>query len=317
MRLPLLLSCIGVSVLPAAEPTWNEVFAILDTRCTECHGPAKQKAGLRLDTPEWVQHGSKEGAVVVAGKPTESKLFTLAALPAENDDRMPPKGERLTEAQLTVFKAWITAGAPYAVATPKAAEKNQEAVAPIALPAKADLPVPAAPVIADAVTDSLQSNHITVTKLAGGWLDINAAHTKNGITSDQLEILAKAAPAIAYLDLANSGLTDKQLTIVRVCTKLRRLHLEGNPLTDAALPAVAKLTDLEYLNLINTQITDGGLAQLKPLINLDQLYLWQSKVTPAGVAELKKSLTEATIVLGPDDLPTDKMTSGKNKKKRK
>lgn len=317
MRLSLFVSLLGLTTLSAADPTWDEVFAIIDSRCIECHGPAKQKAGLRLDTPEWVQHGSKDGAVVVAGKPADSKLYTMAALPADSDDRMPPKGERLTEAQLTVFKTWIAAGAPYAVTTSTGTAGPQAAAAANTLPAKIAATVPTAPMIADAVLEKLKSNHITVTKLAGGWLDINAAHTKNGITSDQLDILTKAAPAIAYLDLANSGLTDKQTTSLSGCAKLRRLHLEGNPLSDAALPALAKLTELEYLNLINTQITDSGLTQLTSLSHLEQLYLWQSKVTPGGVAMLQKTLPHTRIVLGPDEVPGDKMPSGKGKKSKK
>ncbi len=310
------LLALATALLPAADPTWTEVHAILDARCIECHGPAKQKGHLRLDTPEWLQQGSKEGAVVVAGKPTESKLYTLAALPADHDDRMPPKGERLTEAQLATVKAWITAGASYAVVAPAA--PAAPGAAPMAMPAGPEVAaIPAAPVIAAAVLDSLQKQQISTTKLAGGWLEVNAAHTKNGITTDQLELLAKAAPAIAYLDLANAGLTDKQSGLLSGCTKVRRLHLEGNPLSDAAMPALAKLSELEYLNLVSTKVSDSGLGHLKALSHLDQLYLWQSAVTAAGVADLQKTLTQTTIVLSPDDLPTDKMAPGKGKKKKK
>lgn len=356
MRLPVpaisLFLPLLTAALPAADVTWAEVHSILDARCLECHGAAKQKAHLRLDTPEGIKQGSKDGAVLVAGKPDESKMYSLAALPEDNDDRMPPKGARLTAAQLTTLKAWITSGASFGGAVPAAAPAAtpkppaaSPMVAPMAepmadgmtdgmtgkpaVPASPAAPktaqpttlpavaVPKAPALADGVTDTLVKQQMTVTTLAGGWLEVNAAHTKNGITTDQLELLAKAAPAIAYLDLANSGITDKQVALLGGCSALRRLHLEGNPLSDAALPAIAKLTTLDYLNLMNTQVSDAGLGQLKSLANLDQLYLWQSKVTPAGAAALQKILPQLSVVLGPDDLPTEKMEAGKGKKKKK
>ena len=118
MRFPLIPALLTLTatfvapgLLTAADATWKEVKAILDDRCIDCHGEKKQKEGLRLDSPEWLAKGSKNGAVFVAGSPEKSSIYTLAALPADDEDKMPPKGARLTPEQLAVIKSWIAAGA--------------------------------------------------------------------------------------------------------------------------------------------------------------------------------------------------------------
>lgn len=106
------LLVLASAVIPAAEDLYAPVKAVLDARCIECHGATKVKAGLRLDSPAAVIKGSKESPVVVAGKPDDSLMVKLILLPAESDEKMPPKGKRLSAEQIDAIKAWITAGAP-------------------------------------------------------------------------------------------------------------------------------------------------------------------------------------------------------------
>ncbi len=331
MRLLLLLLPI---TLGAAEPTagWDQVKAIFDDRCISCHGEKKQKGRLRLDSPEWVQKGGEDGKVVIPGDPAKSALYTAIMLPPEDEDRMPPKGERLTDGQRALIKAWIAAGAPAdgggkppaaAPADDKPAEtkpadgkpagKPLGKIAPRPAPGPA-LPVAAAPPVAVEILERLAGEQIIVTRLDGGWLEVNAAHTRNGITGDQLALLAKAGPAIAFLDLAGSGITDRQLGQLTAMTNLQRLHLERNPIGDAGLAALDGLPALTYLNLVGTTVGDAGLHALERSMNLRSLYLWQTAVTPAGRAALQTALPDLTVSTGPDDLPTDKLAARKRRK---
>ncbi len=118
--------------LRAADTTWDQLKVVLDARCIECHGEKKQKAGLRLDSPEWLAKGSKAGPIVVPGNATDSKLYSRALLPDGDDDRMPPKGDRLTAEQLAIINGWITSPAPTGASTDKPAGK------PVAPPATDD-----------------------------------------------------------------------------------------------------------------------------------------------------------------------------------
>ncbi len=360
MRLPILLltglTFCGLG-LPAAETTWDQLKGVLDARCIECHGEKKQKAGLRLDSPEWLAKGSKAGPIVVPGNPTDSKLYSRALLPDGDDDRMPPKGDRLTAEQLAIINGWITSPAPTAATTDKPAEKpvappapEDQMTAPTdaknpqgqkktdeikkpdeqkdqnktdasgavttpAVPPVAEAPVIPAPAAPQFAITALVAQQYVITTLPGGWLDVNAAHTKNGLTNEHLPLLAKIGPAVAFLDLANSGITDKQLKVLADFTNLQRLHLEKTPVTDAGLAALSGCPQLTYLNLFGTEIGDGGLAALRPLKNLEELFVWQTKTTPAGIAALKKVLPELTITSGPDELPADKLNVKKKRKK--
>ena len=37
---------------------------MLQTRCYSCHGEKKQKSKLRLDAPQWILKGGKDGAII-------------------------------------------------------------------------------------------------------------------------------------------------------------------------------------------------------------------------------------------------------------
>jgi mono/diheme cytochrome c family protein len=88
----------------------TEIKPILVQRCFACHGPETQKSGLRLDTAASLKQGGDTGEAVIAGKPDES-LLIQALTGANSVSRMPPKDPRLTDAEVNLFKAWISQGA--------------------------------------------------------------------------------------------------------------------------------------------------------------------------------------------------------------
>src|SRR5205807_2263118 len=99
----------------AAQPTGEELFEkhirpLLVEKCLSCHGPEKPKSGLRLDTRENVLQGGDGGAVVVSGKPKESRL--IEAVRQAGELKMPPNG-KLTDREIAALEAWITAGLPW------------------------------------------------------------------------------------------------------------------------------------------------------------------------------------------------------------
>jgi mono/diheme cytochrome c family protein len=88
----------------------GEVKPILAKNCYACHGAAKQRGGLRLDTAAAALQGGNSGPAVVPGQGGSSRL--LKAVTGRDDVKvMPPKGPRLSPAQVAVLRAWIDAGA--------------------------------------------------------------------------------------------------------------------------------------------------------------------------------------------------------------
>src|SRR4051794_18437257 len=104
------LWCFGAELPPAAERPIDfakDVQPILAERCYECHGEKKQKSDFRLDDRANAMKGGEVGkAPIVVGKSAESPLI-LRVSGTNPDEVMPPKGEKLSEAQVGILRAWI------------------------------------------------------------------------------------------------------------------------------------------------------------------------------------------------------------------
>src|SRR5690606_15282083 len=100
------LAAFGDEIPPAVARRVDfdgEVRPILTARCLACHGPDKQKGSLRLDRKSDAFKGGDEGDAIVPGKGIESLIVRLTA--GEDEDRvMPPKGGRLTVAQVAILR---------------------------------------------------------------------------------------------------------------------------------------------------------------------------------------------------------------------
>jgi mono/diheme cytochrome c family protein len=121
---PLVVALTLLSVAPAGAIDFvKEVRPILQARCFECHGPESQKSSFRLDLREAAMKGGSEGVAIVPGKSGESALIAHITAPADDEMRMPPKGEQLSSAEVGVLKTWIDAGAPWPDAVAGADER--------------------------------------------------------------------------------------------------------------------------------------------------------------------------------------------------
>ena len=92
----------------------NKIRPLLVEKCFSCHSEeaerkGKLKAGLLLDSAESIIKGGDSGAVLVPGKPEDSKIFE-AVLYKNEDMAMPPKG-KLSEIEIQNIKEWILTGA--------------------------------------------------------------------------------------------------------------------------------------------------------------------------------------------------------------
>jgi mono/diheme cytochrome c family protein len=90
----------------------RDIRPIFKERCVSCHGPLKQKGGLRLDAGALVVQGGKQGPVVVPGRGGESDLIARL-LSGDEGERMPPEGEPLSAEKIDLVRRWIDGGARY------------------------------------------------------------------------------------------------------------------------------------------------------------------------------------------------------------
>ncbi len=94
------------------EPKFDkDILPVIQKSCSECHGKDKQKGKLRLDSFAELQKGADGEPVVTAGKAGESSFLVRISLPDSDDERMPPKGNRLSDSVNALIKRWIEQGA--------------------------------------------------------------------------------------------------------------------------------------------------------------------------------------------------------------
>ena len=108
----------------------EHIQPMLEKWCVSCHDANKDKGDLRIDTYELTMKGGENGACLVPGKPHESSLWTLTALPPDHDDIMPPKKGPMSDLEIYMLKRWIEEGAEWPEGlTLKAAQEEKEKAA--------------------------------------------------------------------------------------------------------------------------------------------------------------------------------------------
>ena len=107
----------------AANPPvdfFHDIQPVLREACHSCHGPEKQKGGLRLDVRERALQGGEDGPVLQAGHATASALIQRL-LTNNVAARMPFKAEPLPAEKIALLRRWIDEGAVW---PPPAATNN-------------------------------------------------------------------------------------------------------------------------------------------------------------------------------------------------
>ena len=126
------------SSLSAAEPIdyLRDIKPIFAKSCIGCHGPQKERGGLRLDTAELLLKGGNSGTVVEPGKSSDS-LLIHAVTGTNGVLLMPEKGTKLSDKEIALLRTWIDQGArpPKSeltqTATTSAKQRHWSLVAPV------------------------------------------------------------------------------------------------------------------------------------------------------------------------------------------
>src|SRR5262249_27717630 len=92
-----------VAAAPAQPIDFSrDVRPILERSCWKCHGPEKQKGGLRFDRRLGTAAGESGRQTIRPGRAGESEL--IRRVEANNaEERMPPKSETLSGKQIKIL----------------------------------------------------------------------------------------------------------------------------------------------------------------------------------------------------------------------
>jgi hypothetical protein len=86
----------------------DRVAPIFRQHCVRCHQGAKPKGGLNLSSAKGFAAGAQGTAIVVPGKPQESRLIEVVS---GEKPEMPKNGKALSANEIQVLRDWIAAGA--------------------------------------------------------------------------------------------------------------------------------------------------------------------------------------------------------------
>jgi uncharacterized membrane protein/mono/diheme cytochrome c family protein len=254
----------------------KHIYPIMDANCIGCHGEAKSKGGLQMDSYDLLMQGGQDGPVVIAGEPDKSLLLQRVTLPLNHKKFMPAEGKPPLKPQdIAWIKAWIQQGA-----SPQL--KN---LAGIYVPV-AEEPIPQ---VADysgkmaEIAQAARSAGVTLVPMSrnlGDGLILNTIDAGTKFGDAQLASLMPFAPYIVEAELGRTSVTDACLPTLAQFKHMRAIHLEGTAITGAGLKQLTQLAQLRYLNLSETRVTEAAVAPLTSMKGLRHIYLYDTPAQP-------------------------------------
>ena len=304
----------GIPALDEPVSFHNHILPLFEQKCMECHGAPfvknsrtiKPRAGLRLDTYEWVLKGNLDGHIVTPGDHTDSTLHRVITLAEDDPEIMPPKGGPLSEDEITMIKRWILEGAseqPAAEAAdpnaPPKVKKVETVVAKInnkisildQLSKRASTPSKSS-LLAAEKTGALVRQISENSSLVRAEFSSFASEVKD----ENMGAFSGIKNNISHLDVSRTKITDRSMTLAGSYPNLNWISLRNTEITDNGLKPLTKLQFLQYINLSGTQVTDKSISTLASMKSLNEIYLWNSQVTESGAEKLRESLPDAKII---------------------
>jgi uncharacterized membrane protein len=278
---------------PIADIQNAKVYAdlvqpILEEKCFSCHSSKKQKGNLRLDSPEFILKGGKEGKSVVPHNTQQSLISKRIFMPEGEEEHMPPKGKpQLSEAEVKVLDWWIKEGASFEKLVKNFNQTPEIKLALLTFQGSGNsTEVSATKNIPEKDVEKGSEESIALLKNSG-ILALPVATNSNyllinlrGIDPSEKDLGAIKAlkKQIVWFNASKIKNADALATIFQVFNEIRVLHLNKTNFSDNGMATLKNLEHLQMLNLANTNITEKGLENIKSLKELRKVYLFQSKV---------------------------------------
>jgi hypothetical protein len=288
------------------------ITPIFQSKCYGCHGKAKQKGKLRLDQPEWILKGGKDGAIIVPGKSGESELIKRIMLPREEEHHMAPKEKpQLTPQEKLLVSWWIDNGADF---TKRVKDFPQpEKLKPVLIslqkqPAEpntlSEIPSVAVGKADDSVLFKLRKAGVVVMPVSqnSNYLEANFI-TATAPADSLISFLPSLKKQLVRLQISGMPLTGRDVALIGQCVQIRSLELDHTGITDSGLVYLQPLTELQTLNLVGTPITAAGLKKLDSLKKIRVIFLYQTRIGKSDWHELGKTFPHVILDSGGYHLP--------------
>ena len=281
------------------------VKPILQNKCYNCHGTSKQKGKLRLDLPEHILKGGKNGVVLVAGEVDESEMIDRLLLPMDDDDHMPPKEKKqLSHKEIEVLKTWIASGADFKKTVVEL--KLQSDLKNIFQGSEKEItevPIEIVSPASENVLASLRNMGVVILPIAGNSNYLSANLINVTALDSAINLISQLKGQIVWLKLSDQPITDKHLAKLSSLTNVRKLWLDQTTITDAGLQHLISFKDLLYLNLNGTKVSAAGVETLQALRNLKEIYLFEIIFSEDQKEIMRKRFSTTDLEFGNYNVP--------------
>ncbi|MCC5930215.1 MAG: hypothetical protein JJU28_13285 [Cyclobacteriaceae bacterium] len=302
-------------VLNENTTVYEAVQYVFNSKCLSCHGPVRQRGGLRMDDYAQLIKGGKHGEVVLAGNPQESEILQRILLPLNDEYHMPPRERpQLTDEEIKLMLWWIEDGlkpdeniykstlpAELITLIETMARPEEEIINENYLP---DYQVP----FADAsIIKEFEELNVVVVPLSVNqpWLSVSLVVTRQEDIHSVLEKLVSLKDQLIELKIQDRILKTEDLMYIGKLESLRRLYLTNCTLNaETSLQHISHLSALRYLNLSHNQLEKDNILPFSGHSALKNLYLYNNNINAEGAKALEKLLPETKILATGFDVPT-------------
>ena len=244
---------------------------------------------MRLDGAAYILHGSDDGLVVEVDHPSRSSLYTRIILPADDDDRMPPKGDPLTIREQEIIRKWIAQGADFGkwVGAKDGIEDlaNKRAMENLHIPAHISFYESLANNLSALPEELLKGiserTGLMVRPIGKGssLVEVRKVSDEYTINDRTMETLLPLSDHLTKLDLTASDISDEACSTIGRFQLLTILSLRKTEVGDIGLKKLKVLKNLQSFNLTETKVSDYGIAPLLEFEKLRNLHLWGTKIS--------------------------------------
>ena len=295
------------------------VQPVLHDNCYGCHSAARVKGGLRLDGPDRMLRGGKDGAVIVAGESAASLLVKRIRLPLDDEHHMAPKEKgQLTPVEIRLLRWWIDNGASFDKSVGALPQDTGMAAVwqafhlgtagPVVSGGifnVADSDLPMGPVVAapaEAVR-LLRASGALVLPIAQGSDYLEVECVSDTLGREALKAIPMLKDQLVMLKCSWVREGDELVAEAAACPRLVRLWLDHTRITGANLGELRALSNLKYLNLTGTAVSAGDVERLKGMPKIAELYLYHTKVGRGDWDGLKRDFPRVTLDSGGYTIP--------------
>ena len=275
---------------PQQALVYDEVIVpVFAEKCWKCHSSSAKKGGLRLDSPEYIMKGGKNGKILTAHDPGNSELMRRLLLEKSHEEHMPPSGKtQLNAEELTLIKWWIDQGAP---TKGKVIDIAQSEEVKLALATLVNRPITRVnlPDVKISEVNDQTLKQLTNMGFVGSPVEMGSAflsvslYKSLGESFDQA-VWNKVAPNVVWFRAVASDIDEKLVSALKSCTNLYQLELRNCNILSSLAP-LENLKSLKQLNLQGTKVSKEDLRVLISIPSLKRVYLFESGIQMADLPQ--------------------------------